>query len=54
MGPKYAYNLPFFVQLEAKKNCGLSFLHNAKKEELRHIIDISFPLPGSLRVKHNN
>ena len=51
MGPKNAQNLSFLVQLEVREKLWVIFFTQCKKkEELRHIIGISFSLSRFLLV----
>jgi hypothetical protein len=53
MGPNNARNLSFFVQLEVKEKLWIIFFTQCKKrEELRHIIGISFSLPHFLPLNN--
>jgi hypothetical protein len=51
MGPKNAQNLSFFVQLKVREKLWVIFFTQCKtREELRHIIGISFSLSRFLPV----
>jgi hypothetical protein len=51
MGPKNAQNISFFVQLEVREKLWVMFFTQCKKrEELRHIIGMSFSLSRFLPV----